>query len=46
MSLKQNEHFEETKLEAELEKQTDPNCKCDCHKIIDRDRFYGNHKCD
>ena len=28
------------------EKQTDPNCECDCHKIIDRDRFGGEHKCD
>ena len=27
------------------EKQADPNCECDCHKVIDRDRFGGSHKC-
>lgn len=21
------------------------DCECDCHKIIDRDRFGGDHKC-
>lgn len=42
MSLKQNEHFEETKFEAEQEGN---DCNCDCHKVIDPDKFGGSHYC-